>query len=59
MKSRDETKKRAIISGDLVDWQAYRTLRNKITKLNRQKKRNNFRINFSSIVMTVKIYGKQ
>ena len=39
MKRRDQLKKHAITSGCLADWKAYRLLRNKVTKLNRQKKK--------------------
>ena len=39
MRERDLLKKSAIMSGNVADWQAYRSLRNKITKLNRQKKK--------------------
>ena len=37
MRERDLLKKS--VSGNVADWQAYRSLRNKITKLNRQKKK--------------------
>lgn len=39
MKERDRLKKSAIKSGSPADWKAYRSLRNKTTKMNRQKKK--------------------
>lgn len=39
MKRRDQLKKHVFTSGYLADWKAYRLLRNKVTKLNRQKKK--------------------
>ena len=39
MRERDLLKRSAIMSGNVADWQAYRSLRNIITKLNRQKKK--------------------
>ena len=39
MRERDLLKRSAIMSGNVADWQAYRSLRNIITKLNRRKKK--------------------
>lgn len=39
MTERDQLKKAAITSGSSADWQAYRSVRNSITKMNKQKKR--------------------
>jgi hypothetical protein len=39
MRQRDLLKRSAIMSGNAADWQEYRSLRNIITKLNRQKKK--------------------
>lgn len=46
MKERDLLKKYAITSGSSADWQAYRSLRNKITKFNRQKKKHYYHSKF-------------
>lgn len=38
MKERDQLKNNAVDLGNIQDWLAYHCLRNKVTKLNKQKK---------------------
>lgn len=46
MKERDQLKKTAVASGNSADWQAYRSLRNKVTQMNRQKKKHYYKTKF-------------
>uniref|UniRef100_A0A3B3CXC8 Reverse transcriptase domain-containing protein n=1 Tax=Oryzias melastigma TaxID=30732 RepID=A0A3B3CXC8_ORYME len=46
MKERDKNKKAAITSGNSADWIVYRSLRNKVTKMNRQKKKQYYQTKF-------------
>lgn len=39
MKEKDKLKKAAVTSGSSADWQPYRSLRNRVTKINKQKKK--------------------
>lgn len=55
MKERDQLKRTAVVSGSSEDWLEYRSLRNKVTKLNKQKKR----LYYQSRIEEIKYDGKK